>query len=146
MYIYTYILTWVDTTILPISAVTQIYVPVYTLWCIFVPIATYSNNKNRHNLQTLNRFGWAKIRLEFEIVDGKCHNKVLMEDSDGILIELSMRQQFAGPLGSGGAMQMLALHFTLGPTAVLRWSRERRGRCACMPDVPLSSQEIESAA
>lgn len=28
-----------------------------------------------------------------------------------------MRQQFAGPLGSSAAMQMPALHFTLGPAA-----------------------------
>lgn len=28
-----------------------------------------------------------------------------------------MRQQFAGPLGSSAAMQMPALHFTLGPVA-----------------------------
>lgn len=28
-----------------------------------------------------------------------------------------MRQQFAGPLGSSVAMQMPALHFTLGPVA-----------------------------
>lgn len=61
-----------------------------------------------------------------------------------------MRQQFAGPLGSSAAMQMPALHFTLGPVAAAAAEGAGgagRGRGThCMPDVPLSSQEIESVA
>lgn len=41
----------------------------------------------------------------------------------GVLIELSMRQQFAGPLGSSVAMQMPALHFPLGPPAAAAATR-----------------------
>lgn len=36
-----------------------------------------------------------------------------LEDRYGVLIESSVRQQFAGPLSSAAAMQMLAFHFTL---------------------------------
>lgn len=64
-----------------------------------------------------------------------------------------MRQQFAGPLGSSAAMQMPALHFTLGPAAAAAVRAPAGARDAgrglggkCMPDVPLSSQEIESVA
>lgn len=37
-----------------------------------------------------------------------------LEDRYSVLIESSVRQQFAGPLGSRASMQMPALHFTLG--------------------------------
>lgn len=57
-----------------------------------------------------------------------------------------MRQQFAGPLGSSAAMQMPALHFTLGPVAAAAAAGAAGVRGHCMPDVPLSSQEIESVA
>lgn len=40
--------------------------------------------------------------------------KNISEGEYDILIELSMRQQFAGLLGSSAAMQMPALHFPLG--------------------------------
>lgn len=63
-----------------------------------------------------------------------------------------MRQQFAGPLGSSAAMQMPALHFTLRAAAATAGAGGEPGGTRavsgahCMPDVPLSSQEIESVA